>query len=65
MAIVVRILRLLGGQEARPSAISFIHEQQGADAAYREALGCPGGSGRRGADSRYRGALGRDTDRKR
>ena len=41
MAIVVRILRLLGGPEARPTSISFIHDQQGSDAAYREALGCP------------------------
>ena len=41
MAIVVRILRLLGGPEARPSAISFMHDQQGPDAAYREALGFP------------------------
>ena len=40
MAIAVRIIRLLGGPEARPNAISFMHEQQGADAAYREALGC-------------------------
>ena len=41
MAIAVRIIRLLGGPEARPTAISFMHEQQGSDAAYREALGCP------------------------
>ncbi len=41
MAIVVRIVRLLAGQEARPSAISFTHDQQGPGAAYREALGCP------------------------
>ena len=41
MAIGVRIIRLLGGPEARPSAISFMHDQQGPDAAYREALGCP------------------------
>ncbi|GJF08824.1 HTH-type transcriptional regulator VirS [Mycolicibacterium cyprinidarum] len=41
MAIVVRILRLLGGPEAWPSSISFIHDQQGSDTAYREALGCP------------------------
>jgi AraC-like DNA-binding protein len=40
MAIVVRIIRLLGGQEARPSGISFTHDQQGSDAAYRETLGC-------------------------
>jgi AraC-like DNA-binding protein len=41
IAILVRIIRLLGGPEARPSAISFMHEQQGPNAAYREALGCP------------------------
>jgi AraC-like DNA-binding protein len=41
MAIVVRIIRLLGGPEARPSAVSFMHDQQGPAAAYREALGCP------------------------
>jgi AraC-like DNA-binding protein len=41
MGIVVRIIRLLGGPEARPSAISFPHEQHGSDAAYTEALGCP------------------------
>jgi AraC-like DNA-binding protein len=41
MAIVVRILRLLGGPEAAPNSISFVHDQQGSDAAYREALGCP------------------------
>jgi AraC-like DNA-binding protein len=41
MAIVVRIIRLLGGQEARLSAISFTHNQQGSDAAYQETLRCP------------------------
>ena len=41
MAIVARILRLLGGQEARLSTVSFLHDQQGSDAAYREVLGCP------------------------
>lgn len=41
MAIVVRILQLLGGPEVRPSAISFMHDQQGPAAAYGEALGCP------------------------
>ena len=40
MAIVVRIIRLLGGPEARPNVISFMHDQQGTDAAYRETLGC-------------------------
>jgi AraC-like DNA-binding protein len=37
----VRMIRLMGGPEARPLAISFMHEQLGADAAYSEALGCP------------------------
>jgi AraC-like DNA-binding protein len=41
MGIVVRIIRLLGGPDARPSAISFTHEQQGSHDAYTEALGCP------------------------
>ena len=41
MAIAVRIIRLLGGQEARPTVISFMHKQQGSEVAYREALGCP------------------------
>jgi AraC-like DNA-binding protein len=41
MAIVVRIIRLLAGQEARPSVIAFPHDQQSPDAVYREALGCP------------------------
>lgn len=40
MAIGVRIIRLLGGPEARPNVISFMHDQQGPDAAYRETLGC-------------------------
>ena len=40
MGIAVRIIRLLGGQAARPSAISFVHAQVGNDAAYRDALGC-------------------------
>ena len=40
MAIVVRILQLLGGPNARPNAISFMHDQQGPDVAYGEALGC-------------------------
>lgn len=41
MGIVVRILRLLGGPEARPGTISFIHAQRGPTTAYDEALGCP------------------------
>ena len=41
MGIAVRILRLLGGPEARFRAISFIHDQRGSDAAYRDALDCP------------------------
>jgi AraC-like DNA-binding protein len=41
MANVVRMIRLMGGQEASPRAISFLHEQKSSDAAYSEALGCP------------------------
>ena len=41
MANAVRMIRLLGGPEARPSAISFLHDQLGSDAAYSDALGCP------------------------
>jgi AraC-like DNA-binding protein len=41
MANGVRMIRLMGGPEARPSVISFMHEQRGSDAAYSEALGCP------------------------
>lgn len=40
MAIAVRVLRLLGGPDALPRAVSFTHDQLGPDAAYREALGC-------------------------
>lgn len=40
MANGVQMIRLLGGPDARPSAISFLHEQMGSDAAYAEALGC-------------------------
>ncbi len=39
MAIVVQILQLLGG--AGPTAVSFLHEQLGSDAAYAKALECP------------------------
>ena len=41
MAIAVQIIRLLGGPEARPNTITFMHDQHGTDAAYRETLGCP------------------------
>lgn len=41
MANGARMIRLMGGPEARPSAISFMHEQRGSDAAYSQALGCP------------------------
>jgi len=41
MANGVRMIRLMGGPEARPRAISFMHEQLGSDAAYGHALGCP------------------------
>ena len=41
MANGVRMIRLMGGTEARPRAISFMHEQRGSDDAYSAALGCP------------------------
>jgi AraC-like DNA-binding protein len=41
MANGARIIRLLGGPEACPRAISFMHDQLGADNAYGDALGCP------------------------
>jgi len=41
MGNAVRIVRLLGGPEAGPNAVSFMHQQLGTDAAYRDALGCP------------------------
>lgn len=41
MANAVRIVRLLGGPDARTGVVSFMHQQQGPDAAYRDALGCP------------------------
>jgi len=41
MANGMRMVRLLGGQEARPRAISFMHEQLGSGSAYNAALDCP------------------------
>jgi AraC-like DNA-binding protein len=41
MANGVRMIRLMGGPDARPRAISFMHEQVGSDDAYRQALDCP------------------------
>jgi AraC-like DNA-binding protein len=41
MANGARMIRLMGGPEARPRAISFMHEQRGSDAAYTKALDCP------------------------
>ena len=41
MGISVRIIRLLGGPQAGFDAVSFPHPQQGPDASYRDALGCP------------------------
>jgi AraC-like DNA-binding protein len=41
MANAVRIVELLGGREARPTAIAFRHEQLGSDAAYQATLHCP------------------------
>jgi AraC-like DNA-binding protein len=41
MAIVARIIRMLGGPDAQASAVCFMHPQQGADTAYQQALNCP------------------------
>jgi AraC-like DNA-binding protein len=41
MANGARIIRLLGGPDARPRAISFMHDQLGSDTAYSQTLGCP------------------------
>lgn len=41
MANAVRIIRLLGGPDAAPSGISFLHDQLGSTAAYEQALDCP------------------------
>lgn len=40
MGNAVRIVRLLSGTASGPSAISFMHDQQGPDAAYAAELGC-------------------------
>jgi AraC-like DNA-binding protein len=37
----VRMIHLMGGPEARPRAISFMHARLGSDTAYGDALGCP------------------------
>lgn len=41
MAVAARIIQTLVGPGAVPASVSFPHPQIGADAAYREALGCP------------------------
>ena len=41
MANGAHIMRFLGGPEARPDFISFLHEQVGPDDAYERTLGCP------------------------
>lgn len=41
MANGVRILRLLGGPDAHPTVMSFMHDQMGKDEGYRHTLDCP------------------------
>ena len=41
MGIGAQILRLLGGPQARPRVVSFMHSQHGSLDAYRAQLGCP------------------------
>lgn len=40
MAVAARIVHLLGGSEARPRAVWFMHAQQGPDRSYHEAFDC-------------------------
>ncbi len=40
MANAVRMIRFLGGPQARARVISFMHHQVGSDDAYNDALGC-------------------------
>jgi AraC-like DNA-binding protein len=40
MAVAARIVHLLGGPQARPRTVWFMHPQQGPDASYRQALSC-------------------------
>ena len=40
MANGVAMMQLLGGPDARPRSISFMHRQKGSDTAYQQALGC-------------------------
>lgn len=63
MANAARIIRLLGGPEAQPSSISFLHGQLGPDEAYAEALGCPVSFGQNWCGFELRGTLaGRPID---
>lgn len=41
MANAVRMIRLLGGPQARAEVVSFRHQQLGSDGAYDDMLGCP------------------------
>jgi AraC-like DNA-binding protein len=41
MANAIRMIRLLGGPQARARAVSFKHAQLSSDSAYNDALGCP------------------------
>ncbi len=40
MAVAARIVHLLGGPEARPRTVWFMHPQQGPTASYEQAFGC-------------------------
>ncbi len=41
MGIAAQILRLLGGPQARPRVVSFMHSEHGPQDVYRAELGCP------------------------
>ena len=59
MATAARIVHLLGGPEARPRTVWFMHDQQGPDESYRQVLGCPVRFGRSSCGFELRRSLAR------
>ena len=57
MAVAARIVHLLGGPEARPRTVWFMHAQQGPDASYQQAFGCRVRFGRSSCGFELRRAL--------
>ncbi|TPG34657.1 AraC family transcriptional regulator [Mycolicibacterium hodleri] len=57
MAVAARIVHLLGGPEARPRTVWFMHPQRGPDASYQQAFGCRVRFGRSSCGFELRRAL--------